>query len=147
MTRQHNRRYTVLIADDSDDDRFFLKRAISRFPRFVVVGEVTDGEAAIAYLSGQTIFADRRRYPLPDLLLLDLKMPHKSGFEVLQWLRSQHFPALTVVVLSGSPLPADIQASLALGANGYWTKTAQEAQQNIIAWEIEALLDKRHGRQ
>jgi hypothetical protein len=51
--------YTVLIPDDSDDDRFFLRKAIDRFTRFTIVGEITDGHDAIAYLSGQTIFADR----------------------------------------------------------------------------------------
>jgi len=146
MTRQHKRVYTVLIADDSDDDRFILRKAIGRFARFVIVGEVTDGQDTIAYLSGQTIFEDRRRYPVPDLLLLDLKMPRKNGFDVLKWLRTQSFPSLTVVVLSGSPLPTDIEASLALGAHGYWTKTAQPTQQNLIASEIEALLDKRQSK-
>jgi len=145
MARPQNNAYTILIADDSDDDRFFLRKAIERFPRFKIIGEVTDGQEAISYLSGQADFADRRKYPLPDLLLLDLKMPRKNGFEVLQWLRTQSFPALLVVVLSGSSLPTDVEASLALGARGYWTKTAQPPRQNIIAKEIEALLDK--GRQ
>jgi CheY-like chemotaxis protein len=111
-------KHTVLIVDDSDDDRFFLRQVLQRFPRFILIGEVRDGEDAIAYLSGEAKFADRRKFPLPDLMLLDLKMPRKTGFEVLQWLRAQSFPGLTVVVLSSSPLAEDVGASLALGAHG-----------------------------
>jgi len=135
--------YTVLLADDSEDDRFFLRKVIGRFPRFRVIGEATDGEETVAYLSGKSVFANRHTYPFPDLLLLDLKMPRKTGFEVLHWLRVQSFHSLTVVVLSSSPLQTDIDASLALGAHGYWTKTAHLETQNLIAQEIETLLDER----
>jgi CheY-like chemotaxis protein len=138
-------RYGVLIVDDSDDDRFFLRNVVDRLPRFSVAGEVRDGDEAIAYLTGQGGFGDRAKHPVPDLMLLDLKMPRKTGFEVLRWLRVQSFPNLTVVVLSGSPLQEDVGASLALGAHGYWTKTADLPRQNLIAQEIEALLDKRRS--
>lgn len=137
--------YGVLIVDDSDDDRFFLRNAVDRLPRFTVAGEVRDGDEAIAYLAGQGEFGDRAKHPLPDLMLLDLKMPRKTGFDVLRWLRTQSFPRLTVVVLSGSPLHEDVGASLALGAHGYWTKTAELPRQKLIAEEIEELLDRRRS--
>jgi CheY-like chemotaxis protein len=135
--------YTVLIVDDSDDDRFFLRGVLQHFPRFTVVGEVADGEEAMAYLCGLAAYGERGKFPLPDLMLLDLKMPRKNGFEVLEWLRSKSFPAMTVIVLSGSPLAEDIGASLALGAHGFWTKTAIGEKQNAIIEEIEAILDRR----
>jgi DNA-binding NarL/FixJ family response regulator len=135
--------YNVLIVDDSDDDRFFLRRVLQRFPRFALIGELSDGEEAISYLAGGGLFSDRREYPLPHLILLDLKMPRKTGFDVLQWLHTQWFPNLTVVVLSSSNLAEDVGASLALGAQGFWTKTAHMERQDNIAQEIEALLDKR----
>jgi CheY-like chemotaxis protein len=135
--------YNVLVVDDSEDDRFFLRRAIGQFPRFKLLHELTDGQEAIDYLAGQRQFNQRQTYPLPDLMMLDLKMPRISGYEVLRWLRSQVFPGLTVIVLSGSALQEDVQASLALGAHGYWSKTAVPAKQRLIALEIEALLDGR----
>jgi DNA-binding response OmpR family regulator len=77
----------------------------------------------IAYLRGDDKYADRRRYPLPGLLLLDLKMPRKNGFEVLQWLREQpEFAQLQVVVLSSSDEIKDINRAYELGANSFLVK-------------------------
>ena len=135
--------YTVLIVDDSEDDRFFIRTILGRFPRFKIIGEVCDGEEAIAYISGRQEFADREKYPLPDLMLLDIKMPRKTGFEVLQWMSAQSLPNLTVIVLSSSSLAQDIGASLALGAHGFWTKTAEVEKQNMIVQEIKVILDNR----
>ena len=135
--------YNVLIVDDSDDDRFFLRRAFRRYPRFAIIGELPDGEEAISYLVGRAPYSDRHQHPLPHLLLLDLKMPRRSGLEVLQWLHAAWIPTLTVVVLSSSILPSDVETSLALGAQAFWTKTANTEKQDNIAQEIEVLLDKR----
>jgi CheY-like chemotaxis protein len=135
--------YTVLMVDDSDDDRFFLRRALDGFPRLYLIHELHDGEQAIHYLSGKSTFADRHKYPLPDLMLLDLKMPRKTGFEVLEWLRKHPVPGLTVIVLSGSHLGQDIGSSIEMGAHGFWTKTASIEKLHIIIQGIEELLDKR----
>src|SRR3974390_1629721 len=107
----------ILLADDSEDDRFFIRKAIGQNPRFVLVGEVQDGEEAIAYLSGKGNYGKRAEHPFPDVLLLDLKMPRKTGHEVLQWLQTQSFEQLRVIVVSGSVLPEDITKSTALGAD------------------------------
>ena len=143
MDAKGKRSYTVLVVDDSKDDRFFIREVINRFPRFSIVGEARDGEEAISYLSGFGAFAEREKYPLPDLVLLDLKMPKRDGFDVLKWLRTKSFPEMTVIVLSTSALGEDIGASLALGAHGYWTKVVGVEKQNTIVGEIESLLDKR----
>jgi len=135
--------YSVLVVDDSEDDRFFMRNVLHRFPRFKLIGEMCDGEDAILYLSGRDKFRDRAQYPLPDLMLLDLKMPRKTGFDVLEWLRTRSFPGLTVIVLSSSPLAEDVGASLSLGAHGFWTKTSDPKKQNQIVHEVEAILDKR----
>jgi len=135
--------YSVLVVDDSEDDRLFLRRAVAQFPRFKIVHELEDGVDAVAYLQAEGPYHDRRRYPLPDLVLLDLKMPLMTGYDVLRWLQSQCFPSIMVLVLSGSDLQQDVDISLALGAHGYWTKTASPEKQRLIALEIEALLDSR----
>jgi CheY-like chemotaxis protein len=135
--------FTVLMVDDSDDDRFFLRLALEGFPRLRLIHELHDGEQAILYLSGTGPFADRHKHPLPDLMLLDLKMPRKTGFEVLAWLRNHPLPTLTVIVLSGSHLGDDIGASIALGAHGFWTKTAVGEKLRTILQEIEEILDNR----
>ena len=87
------------------------------------VVHVPDGEQAIAYLKGLGKYADRETYPLPSVLLLDLKMPRSNGFEVLQWVRQQSpFPYLPVVVLTVSEELRDISKAYALGANSFLIK-------------------------
>ena len=133
--------YAVLMADDSPDDRFFLRRAMDDCSRFTAVGEVEDGSEAIAYLKGEGEFADRSRYAMPDLLLLDLKMPRATGFDVLQWLQNESFPTLTVAVLSGSVLDSDKEHCRRLGAHAYFTKCASISQIKAMLREVESLLD------
>jgi CheY-like chemotaxis protein len=138
-----NKAYDVLLADDSPDDRFFLRKTMGHHARFRILAEVQDGAEAITYLKGEGIFQNRAKHPLPQLLLLDLKMPRKDGFEVLQWLQSQSFLALTAVVLSGSTLEDALQRCCTLGANAFYSKPAPGAKYYFMLQEIEALLDQR----
>ena len=133
-------KYSVLLVDDSEDDRLFVRRAIQQNPKFFIVGEVCDGEDAIAYLKGQGAFNDRERHPFPDAMFLDLKMPRKTGHEVLQWLQAQSFNGLFVAVISGSFLPEDIARSKALGAHAYYKKNALKEEQEAMIREIADLL-------
>lgn len=135
--------YSVLMVDDSADDRFFMRLALKRIPCFKILHELTDGKAAIDYFTGHAPYDDREKYPFPDLLLLDLKMPLMTGYEVLGWLKTKHFPDLTIVVLSGSTLPHDEERSLALGAHGFWSKTSDCAKQQAMIKALLALLDRR----
>jgi CheY-like chemotaxis protein len=134
-------RYSILMADDSEDDRFFIRTALCDHPRLGVVAEVSSGEETIEYLSGTGIYHNRQEYPFPDLLLLDLKMPGFSGYDVLGWLQKQSFPFLKVVVLSGALLDDDRTQSLELGADAYHTKAASQAEQQHILRGLEVLLD------
>jgi CheY-like chemotaxis protein len=133
--------YSVLLADDSEDDRLFLRLAISRNPRLTIVGEVGDGEDAISYLAGHGDFENRERHPFPDLLLLDLKMPKKDGHEVLAWLNQQPFEGLFVAVVSGSFLVQDVQRSMALGAHAYYKKNALKEEQEAMIQQLMIALD------
>jgi DNA-binding NarL/FixJ family response regulator len=128
-------KYKVLLVDDSPDDRFFIQRVLERSPRFVIVGEACDGQEAIDYLQGHSEF--------PDIVLLDLKMPRKNGFDVLQWLQVANFEKLTVVIMSGSELAEDVTQSLALGAHAYFKKTSSKEDQEKMIFDIEKLLDER----
>jgi CheY-like chemotaxis protein len=122
MSKQVKDNYLVLVADDSESDRILLKKAMQRAARLRLIGEVSNGHDAIAYLKGHEHFNDREKYPLPDLLLLDLKMPMKDGFDVLTWLRTQSFKALTVVVLTDSMHAEHIKRALDLGADLFQVK-------------------------
>jgi CheY-like chemotaxis protein len=113
----------VLVVEDDPYDAKLIVRAIEKSRILNPVQTVGDGEEAIAYLSGQTPYDDRTIYPLPVLVLLDLKMPKLSGFEVLQWIRAQPgLRRIPVVVLTSSSMTADIGRAYDLGANSYLVK-------------------------
>ncbi len=137
------KKYQILLVDDSEDDRFFMRMALQEQSHLAIVAELCDGEEAIAYLSGQGCFADRKMHPFPDLIFLDLKMPRKSGFDVLVWLKTQQFSQLPIVVLSGSFLPEDMEKSYALGAAAYHIKTATREEQAAMIATIEKVLEKK----
>ncbi len=115
---------TILYAEDDSNDVFLLTRALRKLGFQNPIQHVRDGAVAISYLAGSNGFNDRAKYPLPSILLLDLKMPVKDGFEVLKWLRSQPtFKELPVVVLSSSDLWEDKGKAHELGATAYLTKS------------------------
>ena len=115
----------ILIAEDEENDVFLIKRAFRQAQFDNPQRVVQNGEDAIAYLKGDPPFEDRDEFPRPSLVLLDLKMPRKDGFEVLSWIRqTPEFNSLPVVVLTGSQESADINRAYALGANSYLVKPA-----------------------
>ena len=119
----------ILIAEDNDDHVVLLRRALKKGAILNPIFVVCDGEEVIAYLKGEGKFADRYEYPLPGLLLLDLKMPKKNGFEVLEWIRQQPFlKRLRVVVLTTSDNPSDIDRAYELGANSFIVKPLEQQQ-------------------
>lgn len=137
MKSSETKNIRVLVADDSEDDRLFMRIALKDNPGLALVGEVSDGEEAIAYLSGAGEFADRDKFPFPDVMLLDLKMPRLTGFEVLSWLRARSLEKPAVIVVSGSLLPEDVSSSLALGAIGYHRKVMLKEERDALIQEIE----------
>ncbi len=114
---------TILLADDSDNDVWLMRRAFAKAEVTATLTVVSDGEAAINYLEGKPPYEDRSRHPLPMLVLLDLQMPKISGIEVLAWLRVQPLlKYIPVVVLTSSDDDRDIQRAYDLGANSYLVK-------------------------
>lgn len=114
---------TILLVEDDPNDILLTQRAFYKANVKNPVQVLKDGEDVLLYLSGKQMYADRDRYPLPMLMLLDLKLPRKSGFEVLIWLRQQpELKLLPVVVLTSSSENSDIQQAYDLGANSYLVK-------------------------
>ena len=124
----------ILVAEDDPNDAFLLKRAFAREGVKVSLRFAQDGQEAVDYLTGENGFNDRQEHPLPDLLLLDLKMPKLNGFEVLQWVRRQ--PGLNrmlVVMLTSSGEMEDINRAYDLGANSYLVKPTNHEDLSHIA--------------
>jgi DNA-binding response OmpR family regulator len=109
----------ILIVDDSADDRFFLRRALGKTHFPVQIFEAKAGDEAIAFLQSP---APPR--PNPDVMFLDLKMPGKTGFDVLRWMQEHPTdPKMLIVVLSGSELETDKRLAHELGAQHYIVKS------------------------
>jgi CheY-like chemotaxis protein len=115
-------RLKLLLVDDSEDDRALFLLALKRAgTKLEVLSTISDGRDAISYLSGRDTYADRQRHPYPEVMVLDLKMPGFSGFDVLEWLCDQPQRPLTIV-LSGSDHRIDMERAMALGADYYQVK-------------------------
>ena len=113
----------ILLVEDDEADILLLRRAFRNARIANPVIEVRDGQAAIQYLSEEGDYADRTRYPIPFLILLDLRLPKLSGFEVIAWMREQpQLAHLIVVVLTASDHVPDVTKARDLGANSYLVK-------------------------
>src|SRR5688572_1242164 len=113
----------ILLAEDLESDVLLIRRAFKKAKIINPLQVVSDGEQVLAYLRGEGEYANRDEYPLPALLLLDLKMPRMNGFEVLSWIRSQpSLQALRVVVLTASRELKDVNHAYQLGANTFLVK-------------------------
>jgi CheY-like chemotaxis protein len=115
----------ILLVEDDPNDIALIKLGFSKVGILNPLVVISDGEKAIEYFSGQEPYADREKFPLAQLILLDLALPRRTGFEVLEWVRSQaqlrHVP---VIVLTGSTLAVDVRHAYQLGANSFLTKPA-----------------------
>ena len=113
----------ILLVEDDEADILLLQRAFRNARIANPLIEVRDGQAAIQYFSGEGDYADRARYPMPFLILLDLRLPKLSGFEVIAWLREQpQLAHVIVVVLTASDHVPDVTKARDLGANSYLVK-------------------------
>ena len=117
---------TVLIVEDSPTDVMLIRRAFDKANIGNPLRIVRDGDEAVQYLAGEGAFADRAAHPLPAVMLLDLKLPRRSGLEVLQWVRGQSpLRRLPVVVLTSSNQSQDVNRAYDLGANSYLVKPVE----------------------
>jgi len=119
----------VLVAEDNPNDVVLLERALPRNGLEIHLRHVQDGTEVIDYLQGVGHFANRAAFPMPDVILLDLKMPKLTGFDVLHWMRDNNdCGQIPTVLFSGSGLEKDVEKAYALGANTYFEKPTSYAE-------------------
>jgi CheY-like chemotaxis protein len=114
----------VLLVEDDSFDVQLIKTALDRTPGEINLIRVDDGDKAVDYLSGVAPYDDRKKYPIPLTMILDIKLPKRSGLEVLQWLRDQSGPIcrLPILMLTSSSHQVDINRAFERGVNAYFTK-------------------------
>lgn len=115
---------TILLAEDEANDVFLMQRAFRKANLVNPLQVVSDGVEAISYLNGESRYADRNAFPIPTLVLLDLKLPRRSGLDVLEWVRQQTTPIrrVPIVILTSSKQSIDVNRAYDLGANSYLVK-------------------------
>ena len=118
-----NETQTILLVDDSENDILLLRIAFAAAGIINPLQEARNGDEAVAYLQGEKPFSNRKKFPLPAIMLLDLNMPTRSGFEVLEWVRAQPgLKRLTVIILTASLRAEDVDRAFDLGANAFLVK-------------------------
>jgi CheY-like chemotaxis protein len=127
----------VLYAEDDTNDAFFVERAFGLAQISNPLLIVGTGQDAIDYMAGAGKYSNRLEFPAPCLVLLDLKMPLKSGLEVLAWIRAEHGAGIPVLVLTSSNQASDIYQAYAIGANGYLIKPGKPSELLLMVTGIK----------
>jgi CheY-like chemotaxis protein len=129
----------VLYVEDEECDLLFMQAAFDWVGRGEALRSVGDGREAMDYLDGRGHYADRERYPLPSVVMLDLNLPVCSGFEVLRWIKQRpELNSLPVIVFSSSTRPDDKAKAIELGADGYLEKpTSGMKFRDVVAQLME----------
>lgn len=137
-------RPVILLVDDNPHDVVLIRLAFRKVGIIDTIQLVKDGNEAMRYIKGEGQYSDRHQFPSPTLIMLDLKMPQTSGFEVLQWIRKQpSLEAVVVVMMSGSRNDSDIERAYSLGANKYLVKPTKFED---LVRLMETLKDYRQWR-
>lgn len=135
---QPQKELTILLVEDSRDDVFFFRRSLEKTKLPATLHVAENGRKAIDYLNNQGRFADAQQHPRPEIVFIDLKMPHMDGFELLAWI-SQQFrePPFQAMVLTSSDEPRDYQKALDLGAHGYFLKPISIEQLSTLLQQLQ----------
>ena len=115
--------YSILLVEDDENDAMLVRMAFEKNDIANPVQWVKDGLEAVAYLNGEGIYADREKFPFPEVLLLDLKMPRMTGLELLKWIGEHpEYRVIPTIIMTSSRQELDIENAYKLGANTYFTK-------------------------
>jgi CheY-like chemotaxis protein len=113
----------ILLVEDNEDDVFIMRRTLRRASIFIPLHLATNGHEALNYLKGVGEFADRKKFPIPSVIFLDLKLPYVHGLEVLRWIKQESsLCQIPVAVLSSSLEDRDREKALELGAETFLVK-------------------------
>src|SRR5882724_4326530 len=127
----------ILVVDDNPTDLVFFGRAANRTLLNIRLQTLTAGQQAIDYLEARGEYNDRSRFPVPDLIVLDLKMPEVNGFDFLAWRKaSVLFSSIPVIIFSGSNEPDDLKRIFELGANKHIVKPTDLEDWESVVREI-----------
>jgi len=136
----------ILLVDDNEDDVALIRRSFDRAGLTHRTEWAPSGIEAIAYLAGEPPYSDRFRYPFPDMVLLDIKMPATDGFEVLRWIRGQkELSRLCVVMLTSSDEIRDVNQAYLLGATSFLVKPLDFWNADELSRSLDKLLAKSRG--
>ena len=128
----------ILLAEDDENDAFIFRMALNKAGISNSLAHVPDGQCAIDYLAGSGVYSNRSQYPVPCLVVTDLKMPKASGFDLLAWIKNQPPPnCAPVIVLSGSVEDSDKERALSLGAAAYFVKPSGLDHMIHLAQELK----------
>ena len=129
---------TILLVEDEVNDVLLITKTLNKAGVNSLIQVARDGQEALDYLTGEGQFANREKYPLPCLVLLDLKLPRVMGLEVLRRLdQRRNFRRLVVIVLTSSQQPEDIDTAYDLGAKAYLVKPSGIDQLEPMARAIK----------
>ena len=129
---------TILLVEDDASDAELFRRGFEKANVLNPLVQLHNGDEALAYLAGVDQYSDRVKFPLPALILLDLKMPGMTGLQLLQWMRTQRdIRRIPVVVLTGNEEPATVNAAYDLGVNSYLLKPGDAAQIGELVQSIQ----------
>src|SRR5262245_45196791 len=135
----------VLLVDDSDADAYLISHLVDQTDGLEMVWRASDGDAALMYLDGVGVFHDREKFPIPDAVLLDLNMPNRNGYEVLEQLKTRSEKP-KVVILTCCDDPVAEKRAMELGADAFRIKPYEVLQYSeLIDWLRSWLQAKREG--
>ncbi len=132
-----NSNFTILLVEDDENDVLLMKRAFKKIFPTNPLHIARNGREAVEYLTGKGDYSDRTKFPFPELIITDIKMPGMTGLELLQWItdNKQH-RVIPTVVLSSSKLETDVITAYDLGANTYLQKPSQIGGLDVMVQQI-----------
>jgi CheY-like chemotaxis protein len=115
----------IILVDDSEGEALFVKRMLRDAGLEDPIFHIQDPEEALRYFGGEGVYSSRERFPIPDIVLLDLGMPKVDGYAILSWIRSRpEMGRVAVIVLTGEVDPKKVKMAYQLGATSFLAKSA-----------------------